>query len=197
MTFDPRDQEMLEAMKRVNARFKTTLQRLAQSEKEERMTLPYEEVRSLQAVRRFLYDLLDPSVTPRVPKAIRQRAHRLSKHYPMDFSITERYPDVFNKEIPVTTTETTRIPNHLAVLAEQYLSAGETVTVVFTKKDGTERTMHCTRNMNAIPQDKHPKGAGRQKSQWTMVVFDIEKGEWRSFDEGSVLSVQRGSMIHQ
>jgi hypothetical protein len=58
------------------------------------MTLPYEEVHSLKAVRRFLYDLLDPSQTPRVPKTIRLRAHRLSKHYPTDFSVQERYPDV-------------------------------------------------------------------------------------------------------
>lgn len=187
------------------------------------MTLPHEEVNSLKAVRRFLYDLLDPSKTPRVPREIRMRARRVCKHFPMDFSIQERYPDVVEtrdtrlqdamnrvndrygntlqrlaqSEKEDTMTETVRIPNHLAVLAEQYLSAGETVTVTFTKKDGTERTMHCTRNMNAIPQGKHPKGTGRQKSQWTMVVFDIEKGEWRSFDEGSVLSVQRGTAIHK
>lgn len=187
------------------------------------MTLPHEEVNSLKAVRRFLYDLLDPSKTPRVPREIRQRAHRVSKHFPMDFSIQERYPDVVESrdtrfqhamkrindrygntlqrlaqsEKEDTMTETVRIPNHLAVLAEQYLSAGETITVTFTKKDGTERTMLCTRNMNAIPQDKHPKGTGRKKSEWMMVVFDLEKGEWRSFDEGSVLTVQRGSFRHE
>lgn len=60
------------------------------------MTLPHEEVNSLQAVRRFLYDLLDPSVTPRVPKEIRQRARRVCKHFPMDYSIQERYQEVFN-----------------------------------------------------------------------------------------------------
>ena len=37
------------------------------------MTLPYEEVNSLKAVRKFLHDLIDPSKTPRVPKAIRLR----------------------------------------------------------------------------------------------------------------------------
>jgi hypothetical protein len=36
------------------------------------MTLPHEEVNSLKAVRRFLYDLLDPSKTPRVPREILQ-----------------------------------------------------------------------------------------------------------------------------
>jgi hypothetical protein len=191
------------------------------------MTLPYEEVNSLKAVRKFLYDLLDPSKTPRVPKAIRLRAHRLSKHYPMDHSITERYPDVAEvsdtrlrdamnrvtaqyentfkrlaqseQEDAMTednTTTTTR-KNYLAEITEQYLKNGETITVTFTKKDGTERVMLCTRNMAAIPEDKHPKGEGKTKAAHLIVAFDLEKGEWRSFGEESVLSVQRGSMLHE
>lgn len=47
------------------------------------MTLPQEEWRAIANVRRFLYDLLDPKKTPRVPAAIRQEARRLSKHYPL------------------------------------------------------------------------------------------------------------------
>lgn len=47
------------------------------------MTLPHEEWRAIASVRRFLYDLLDPKKTPRVPKAIRQEARRVSKHYPL------------------------------------------------------------------------------------------------------------------
>jgi hypothetical protein len=191
------------------------------------MTLPYEEVNSLKAVRKFLYDLLDPSKTPRVPKAIRLRAHRLSKHYPMDYSIQERYPEVAEvsdtrlrdamnrvasryentlkrlaqseKEDAMTennTTTTTR-KNYLAEIADQYLTNGETITVTFTKKDGTERTMLCTRNMAAIPEDKHPKGEGKTKAAHLIVAFDLDKGEWRSFGEESLKSVQRGSMLHE
>ena len=189
------------------------------------MTLPYEEVNSLKAVRKFLYDLLDPSKTPRVPKAIRLRAHRLSKHYPMDHSITERYPDVAEvsdtrlrdamnrvtaqyentfkrlaqseQEDAMTETTTSTRKNYLAEITEQYLKNGETITVTFTKKDGTERVMLCTRNMAAIPEDKHPKGEGKTKAAHLIVAFDLEKGEWRSFGEESVLSVQRGSMLHE
>jgi hypothetical protein len=189
------------------------------------MTLPYEEVNSLKAVRKFLYDLLDPSKTPRVPKTIRLRAHRLSKHYPMDHSITERYPDVAEasdtrlrdamnrvvsryentlkrlaqseKEDAMTETTTTTRKNYLAEITEQYLKNGETITVTFTKKDGTERVMHCTRNMAAIPEDKHPKGSGKEKAAHLIVAFDLKKGEWRSFGEESVLSVQCGSMLHE
>ena len=192
------------------------------------MTLPHEEVNSLKAVRQFLHDLIDPSKTPRVPRAIRLRAHRLSKHYPMDFSIQERYPDVVDtgdtrlrdamnrvadrygntlqrlaqseKEDTMTentnTTTTTR-KNYLAEIADNYLSQGEIISVTFTKKDGTERKMLCTRNMNAIPQDKQPKGSGKAKADHIIVAFDLEKGEWRSFSEESVKSVQRGSILHE
>ena len=191
------------------------------------MTLPYEEVNSLKAVRQFLYDLLDPSKTPRVPRAIRQRAHRLSKHYPMDFSIQERYPDVAqvsdtslrdamnriadrygntlqrlaqSEKEDTMTEDTTTAPsrnNYLAEIAEQYLANGETVKVAFTKKDGTGRVMLCTRNMAAIPEDKHPKGSGKTKAPHLVVAFDIEKGEWRSFNEESIYMVERGSMRHE
>jgi len=184
------------------------------------MTLPHEEVNSLKAVRRFLYDLLDPSKTPRVPREIRLRAHRLSKHFPMDFSIQERYPDVIvdalsnvnarygntlkrlaqSEKEDTMTEDTTTAPsrnNYLAEIAEQYLANGETIKVAFTKKDGTGRVMLCTRNMAAIPEDKHPKGSGKTKAPHLVVAFDIEKGEWRSFNEESIYMVERGSMRNE
>ncbi len=37
----------------------------------------------MSQVRRLLFDLMDASVTPRVPKYIRQRARKVSKHYPL------------------------------------------------------------------------------------------------------------------
>lgn len=48
------------------------------------MTLPYERLRAVNYTRQFLRDLLDPSVTPRVPKNIRERARSLLKHYPWE-----------------------------------------------------------------------------------------------------------------
>lgn len=47
------------------------------------VSTPQEECRAIAQVRQFLYDLLDPKATPRVPKYIRERAHRISKHYPL------------------------------------------------------------------------------------------------------------------
>jgi len=47
------------------------------------MTLPEEEARAIAQVRTFLFSLLDPKQTPKVPKAVRQQARRVLKHYPL------------------------------------------------------------------------------------------------------------------
>ena len=64
--------------------------------------------------------------------------------------------------------------------------------VVFTKKDGTIRTMICTTNMNIIPSEKHPTGNGIQNeiNQNIKKVYDLEKNDWRSFRIDSVISVE-------
>jgi hypothetical protein len=117
--------------------------------------------------------------------------------------VTAQYENTFKRlaqseqEDAMTETTTSTRKNYLAEITEQYLKNGETITVTFTKKDGTERVMLCTRNMAAIPEDKHPKGEGKTKAAHLIVAFDLEKGEWRSFGEESVLSVQRGSMLHE
>ena len=46
------------------------------------MTLPDERYRAVLAAERLLKDLCDPSVTPRVPKAVRARASSVLRHYP-------------------------------------------------------------------------------------------------------------------
>ena len=46
------------------------------------MSLPSEEAAAIESARRFLFDLLDPKVTPRVPRSVRERARRVVKHYP-------------------------------------------------------------------------------------------------------------------
>lgn len=46
------------------------------------MTVPIERTSAVKNAEQFLYDLLDPKKTPRVPKAIRERAHRILRHYP-------------------------------------------------------------------------------------------------------------------
>jgi len=68
------------------------------------------------------------------------------------------------------------------------LGAGN-IGVVFTKKDGTERQMVCTLNSEMIPQDAAPKNSGRTQPTDAIAVFDLEKGEWRSFRFDSIKSV--------
>lgn len=57
------------------------------------MTLPFEEKRAISYTRKFLYDLLIPRETPRVPKEIRDRARSLLRHYPADYRIDEIMPE--------------------------------------------------------------------------------------------------------
>lgn len=46
------------------------------------MTVPLERTRAVNQTRDFLYQLIDPKKTPRVPKSIRQSALHLLRHYP-------------------------------------------------------------------------------------------------------------------
>lgn len=65
----------------------------------------------------------------------------------------------------------------------------ESVTVTFTKTDGTEREMRCTQAHDLIPIDKEPKGTTRALSDEVVRVFDLDKQEWRSFRWDSIISV--------
>ena len=57
------------------------------------------------------------------------------------------------------------------------------VSVTFTKADGTDRVMKCTKWMDLIPEENHPKtqSTGDSTSD-NITVFDLEKGGWRSFN---------------
>lgn len=57
------------------------------------MTLPFEEKRAINYTRQFLFDLLIPGKTPRVPKQIRDRAKSLLRHYPADYRVDEIMPE--------------------------------------------------------------------------------------------------------
>ena len=62
------------------------------------MTLPVERKHAVKNVERFLMDLSNPRITPRIPKEIRDRARSLLRHYPMDSDMeraAELAPDVF------------------------------------------------------------------------------------------------------
>ncbi len=66
-----------------------------------------------------------------------------------------------------------------------------TVTVTFTKADGTDREMLCTLHPEQLPPPPVATGPvdgivkeskqRKQPDEHSLRVFDIEKGEWRSF----------------
>jgi len=78
------------------------------------------------------------------------------------------------------------------------------VTVVFTKKDGTERTMRCTLNSMGMPAAEAQKvdqamgtdallvesqRAPRKPNPDVRTCYDVDGGAWKSFRWDSVKSV--------
>jgi len=62
------------------------------------MTLPDERYRALRCGHQMLLDLLNPKVTPKVPKYIRQRALSVLRHYPSSYhfeKIVDKMPEDF------------------------------------------------------------------------------------------------------
>jgi len=67
------------------------------------MTLPDERYRAMRCGHQMLLDLLNPKVTPRVPKYIRQRALSVLRHYPDPYHFTEiaeKLPEHFSVNSP-------------------------------------------------------------------------------------------------
>ncbi len=53
------------------------------------MTLPDERYRALKNTERFLMDLCDPAITPRVPRTVRGRAAQCLRHYPTSYDLQQ------------------------------------------------------------------------------------------------------------
>lgn len=67
------------------------------------MTLPDERYRALRCGHQMLLDLLNPKITPKVPKYIRQRAGSILRHYPDSYHFTEivnKLPEHFSVNNP-------------------------------------------------------------------------------------------------
>ena len=60
------------------------------------------------------------------------------------------------------------------------LAAGPAL-VTFTKKDGTDRTMRCTRNPDLLPAGA-VRGTDTRKDQGNLIaVWDLDAGAWKGF----------------
>jgi len=67
-----------------------------------------------------------------------------------------------------------------------------TLSVLFTKKDGTQRAMLCTLMAEHLPVVDKQEGdevkKERKESDTSIRVWDLEKKDWRSFRIDSIVS---------
>ena len=61
-------------------------------------------------------------------------------------------------------------------------------TITFTKVNGQERTMTCTRSAKIIPQKDNLDTTSRRQSPATCSVGSVEDAAWRSFRLDSVIT---------
>ena len=64
------------------------------------MTMPYERTNAVRKTADFLVLLCNPKETPGVPKAFRDRAFNLLRHFPTDYDLeraARKAPDVFGE----------------------------------------------------------------------------------------------------
>ena len=67
--------------------------------------------------------------------------------------------------------------------------------VTFTKKDGSKRTMECTRDIGRIPVEHHPKPLADGKlpkvnPPGLLNVYELGNG-WRSFHVDKIINVEK------
>ena len=59
--------------------------------------------------------------------------------------------------------------------------------ITFTKVNGEERVMDCTLQENLVPETNPDN---RKENEEVLPVFDINKGEWRSFRMDSITNIE-------
>ena len=59
--------------------------------------------------------------------------------------------------------------------------------ITFTKVNGEERIMDCTLQENLVPETSE---SNRKQNEEVLPVFDINKGEWRSFRVDSITNIE-------
>ena len=63
----------------------------------------------------------------------------------------------------------------------------QTMKITFTKVNGEERVMDCTLQEHIVPPTKY---TDRKRNEEVLPVFDIYKGEWRSFRLDSITNIE-------
>ena len=60
--------------------------------------------------------------------------------------------------------------------------------ITFTKVNGEERVMDCTLQEHMIPPTKL---SNRKENEEVLPVWDVNKGEWRSFRLDSITNIEQ------
>ena len=63
----------------------------------------------------------------------------------------------------------------------------KSMRITFTKVNGDERIMDCTLQEHMIPETNE---SNRKQNEEVLPVFDINKGEWRSFRLDSITNIE-------
>ena len=63
----------------------------------------------------------------------------------------------------------------------------QAMKITFTKVNGEERVMDCTLQEHMLPETNE---SNRKQNEEVLPVFDINKGEWRSFRLDSVTNIE-------
>lgn len=74
---------------------------------------------------------------------------------------------------------------------KSHLAYGPT-TIIFTKKDGTERTMTCTTSPSIVPVEPIIEAVEKKEkkiNEEVMPVYDLDAKGWRSFRWDSIKQV--------
>ena len=63
----------------------------------------------------------------------------------------------------------------------------QAMRITFTKVNGEERVMDCSLQEHILPQTD---SNNRKENEEVLPVFDINKGEWRSFRLDSITNIE-------
>lgn len=67
------------------------------------------------------------------------------------------------------------------------------MVVTFNKVNGDKRIMNCTLREDVLPE--YDSDSTRKKSDNVLSVWDVDRGDWRSFRYDSVTSFQIGGDV--
>ncbi len=88
---------------------------------------------------------------------------------------------------------------HTRLTLEEEFSLQKKFKIVFTKKDGSVRTMICSRHdwnadADLLPESKQSEGqektTSRPPSETVFPVYDLEKSHWASFTIANLISIE-------